>query len=231
MARSWSACRGDGCDAEEEYRLTAETYNAFYAMNSIMLEPLFTDKSATAMGYNRFPLDLGAGPTSVGYVKQQLRVHSVSDQAVAAVAEASGVSPEQPMPWAVATPTPLAPPAGGGKRTKPGAKAAAKSTRWSAEMLPALSITDVDTKMFDSVQRSVGLTRVLARLYLKDMGIKASKVDSNDCKALRDLVRAYMCREPPAPGMLHDVYRPKGLPFRKGTAKRHKALTIVKVVK
>ena len=198
-------------------------------MNSIMLEPLFTDKSATAMGYNRFPLDLGAGPTSVGYVKQQLRVHSVSDQAVAAVAEASGVSPEQPMPWAVATPTPLAPPAGGGKRTKPGAKAAAKSTRWSAEMLPALSITDVDTKMFDSVQRSVGLTRVLARLYLKDMGIKASKVDSNDCKALRDLVRAYMCREPPAPGMLHGVYRPKGLPFHKGTAKRHKA-TDVKVV-
>ena len=229
MARSWSACRGDGCDAEEEYRLTAETYNAFYAMNSIMLEPLFTDKSATAMGYNRFPLDLGAGPTSVGYVKQQLRVHSVSDQAVAAVAEASGVSPEQPMPWAVATPTPLAPPAGGGKRTKPGAKAAAKSTRWSAEMLPALSITDVDTKMFDSVQRSVGLTRVLARLYLKDMGIKASKVDSNDCKALRDLVRAYMCRLPPAPGMLHGVYRPKGLPFHKGTAKRHKA-TDVKVV-
>ena len=194
-------------------------------MNSIMLEPLFTDKSATAMGYNRFPLDLGAGPTSVGYVKQQLRVHSVSDQAVAAVAEASGVSPEQPMPWAVATPTPLAPPAGGGKRTKPGAKAAAKSTRWSAEMLPALSITDVDTKMFDSVQRSVGLTRVLARLYLKDMGIKASKVDSNDCKALRDLVRAYMCREPPAPGMLHGVYRPKGLPFHKGTAERHKPLT------
>ena len=198
-------------------------------MNSIMLEPLFTDKSATAMGYNRFPLDLGAGPTSVGYVKQQLRVHSVSDQAVAAVAEASGVSPEQPMPWAVATPTPLAPPAGGGKRTKPGAKAAAKSTRWSAEMLPALSITDVDTKMFDSVQRSVGLTRVLARLYLKDMGIKASKVESNDCKALRDLVRAYMCRLPPAPGMLHGVYRPKGLPFHKGTAKRHKA-TDVKVV-
>ena len=198
-------------------------------MNSIMLQPLFTDKSATAMGYNRFPLDLGAGPTSVGYVKQQLRVHSVSDQAVAAVAEASGVSPEQPMPWAVATPTPLAPPAGGGKRTKPGAKAAAKSTRWSAEMLPALSITDVDTKMFDSVQRSVGLTRVLARLYLKDMGIKASKVDSNDCKALRDLVRAYMCRSPPAPGMLHGVYRPKGLPFHKGTAKRHKA-TDVKVV-
>ena len=198
-------------------------------MNSIMLEPLFTDKSATAMGYNHFPLDLGAGPTSVGYVKQQLRVHSVSDQAVAAVAEASGVSPEQPMPWAVATPTPLAPPAGGAKRTKPGAKAAAKSTRWSAEMLPALSITDVDTKMFDSVQRSVGLTRVLARLYLKDMGIKASKVDSNDCKALRDLVRAYMCREPPAPGMLHGVYRPKGLPFHKGTAKRHKA-TDVKVV-
>jgi hypothetical protein len=229
LARSWSACRGDGCDAEEEYRLTAETYNAFYAMNSIMLEPLFTDKSATAMGYNRFPLDLGAGPTSVGYVKQQLRVHSVSDQAVAAVAEASGVSPEQPMPWAVATPTPLAPPAGGAKRTKPGAKAAAKSTRWSAEMLPALSITDVDTKMFDSVQRSVGLTRVLARLYLKDMGIKASKVDSNDRKALRDLVRAYMCREPPAPGMLHGVYRPKGLPFHKGTAKRHKA-TDVKVV-
>ena len=229
MARSWSACRGDGCDAEEEYRLTAETYNAFYAMNSIMLEPLFTDKSATAMGYNRFPLDLGAGPTSVGYVKQQLRVHSVSDQAVAAVAEASGVSPEQPMPWAVATPTPLAPPAGGAKRTKPGAKAAAKSTRWSAEMLPPLSITDVDTKMFDSVQRSVGLTRVLARLYLKDMGIKASKVDSNDRKALHDLVRAYMCREPPAPGMLHGVYRPKGLPFHKGTAKRHKA-TDVKVV-
>ena len=225
MARSWSACRGDGCDAEEEYRLTAETYNAFYAMNSIMLEPLFTDKSATAMGYNRFPLDLGAGPTSVGYVKQQLRVHSVSDQAVAAVAEASGVSPEQPMPWAVATPTPLAPPAGGAKCTKPGAKAAAKSTRWSAEMLPPLSITDVDTKMFDSVQRSVGLTRVLARLYLKDMGIKASKVDSNDRKALRDLVRAYMCRLPPAPGMLHGVYRPKGLPFRKGMAKRHKALT------
>ena len=194
-------------------------------MNSIMLEPLFTDKSAIAMGFNRAPLDLGAGPTSVGYVKQQLRVHAVSDQAVAAVAVASGVQPEQPTPWAVATPAPQAPPAGGAKRTRPGAKAAAKSTRWSAEMLPALTIVDVDTKKFDQVQRSVGLTRVLARLYLKDMGIEASKAISNDVNQLRDLVRAYMRRQPPAPGMLHGVYRPKGLPFRKGTAKRHKAQT------